>query len=130
MQLVPMSFEGEIKPLQPGTYSARIAAGEPRLNKAGTGYYINWRFETFGSPDVNGKSVFYMTPTSGGWVTKLADLHKAATGEAIDKKQSGYDPQMLIGREVMITVFERAYQAADGSEKTSLDIKAVAPLKQ
>ncbi len=123
MALVPMDFSGEIKPLSPGVYNARIVAGEVKYSKEKNTPYINWQLETFGSPEVNGKRVFYMTPLSGGWVTKLADLHKAATGEAIDKKATSYDPEMLVGRELTATLVNREYQG-----KTSLDVKAVAPL--
>lgn len=125
MSLMPLNFEGEIKPLQPGTYTARIVAAEGKVGKTSGNPYINWQLETFGTPEVNGKRVFHMTPTSGGYVIKLAELHKAATGEDIDKKAKQYDPEMLVGKEVTITVTNREYEG-----KTSLEVKSVAPLKQ
>lgn len=123
--LLPMNFDGEIKPLSAGVYAARIIAAEGRVGKTSGNPYINWQLETFGSPEVNGKRVFHMTPTSGGWVTKLAELHKAATGEDIDKKAKQYDPEMLVGKEVTITLTTREYQGKD-----QLEVKAVAPYKQ
>ena len=129
MALMPLDFTGEVTPLTPGVYTARIIAAEPKTSAAGNPY-INWQLETFGSPEVNGKRIFHTTPTSGGWVTKLADLHKAATGEDIDKKAKSYDPEMLVGREIVATVTNRTYKGSDGSDKTSLEIKAVAPLRK
>lgn len=129
MSLTPMDFSGEIKPLTAGTYAARIIAGEGTVSKAGNPM-INWQFETFGSPEVSGKRIFYTTMTSGGWVSKLADLHKAATGEPIDKTAKQYDPQMLVSREVTVTVVNKDYQKNDGSAGTRIEVVSVAPYKQ
>lgn len=128
MSLVPMNFDNEVTPLAPGVYKARIVGAEVKQGKTkddGTPgiNYVNWRLETFGSPEVNGKSVFHMTPLEGGFVTKLAELHKAATREDIDKKQKQYDPEMLIGKELVATLTQREYNG-----KTQLEVKAVAPL--
>lgn len=125
MALVPMDFSGEITPLQPGTYSARIVAAEVKTSQKGNPY-VDWQFETFGSPEVNGKRIFYSTPMSGGWVTKLAELHKAATGEDIDKKSKSYDPDMLVGKELVATVVNESYTAKDGTAKTKLAVKSLA----
>lgn len=123
--LVPMDFENEIKPLQAGTYTARIIKGEGVTSKAGNPM-INWQLETFGSPEVNGKRIYHTTMTSGGWVTKLAEFHKAATGEEIDKKQKQYDPEMLVGKEIVVTVVDENYTASDGTQKARLGVKSVA----
>lgn len=125
MALLPMDFSGEITPLTPGTYSVRIIAGEGKIAQSGKPY-INWQLETFGSPEVNGRRVYHRTPTSGGWVTKLAELHKAATGEDIDKEAKQYDPEMLVGKEVTVTVVNESYTGNDGSAKTRLAVKSVA----
>ena len=127
--LMPLDFSGEVTPLKPGTYNARIVAAEAKTSQNGNPY-INWQLETFGSPEVNGRRLFHTTPTTGGWVTKLAELHRAATGEDIDKKAKQYDPNMLVGRELIATVTMRNYTAKDGSPKETLEIKSVAPLKQ
>ncbi len=124
MSLLPMDFDGEIKPLSAGTYAARIVAAEGKTSAKGNPY-INWQLESFGSPEVNGKRVFHTTPTTGGWVTKLAELHKAATGEDIDKKAKQYDPEMLVGKEITMTVIEESYTANDGTQKTRLAVKSV-----
>lgn len=129
MALAPMDFSEEVTPLSPGVYNARIVAAEVKTSAKGNPY-VNWQIETFGSPDINGKRLFHTTPLSGGWVTKLAELHKAATGEEIDKKAKQYDPEMLVGRELVATVVSRSYKGNDGTDKTGLEIKAVAPLKQ
>ena len=126
--LMPMSFEGEVKPLTAGTYAARISAAEGKTSAKGNPY-INWQLETFGSPEVNGKRLFHTTPTTGGWVTKLAELHEAATGQKIDKKAKQYDPEMLVGKELTVTVVEESYTANDGTQKTRLGVKSVAPYK-
>ena len=129
MSLVPMDFSGEITPLNPGVYNARIVAAEVKTSKTGNPY-VNWQIETFGSPEVNGKRLFHTTPLQGGFVTKLAELHEAATGEKIDKKAKSYDPEMLVGKELVATVVTRAYTGNDGSAKQGLEIKAVAPLRK
>lgn len=123
--LIPMDFSSEITPLQPGTYNARIIAGVGKVS-AKNNPMIDWQLETYGSPDVNGKRVFYTTMTSGGWVTKLAELHKAATGEEIDKKAKQYDPEMLVGKEIVVTVVTESYTGNDGTPKTKLAVKSVA----
>lgn len=123
--LIPLNFEGEIKPLPPGTYSARIIAGEGKVSAKGNPY-INWQLETFGSADVNGKRVFHTTPTTGGWVTKLAEFHKAATGENIDKTAKQYDPEMLVGKELTVTLVSESYPASDGTQKERMAVKSVA----
>lgn len=128
MALAPLDFSGEVTPLQPGVYNMRIVAAEVKQSQNGNPY-VNWQIEAFGSPEVNGKRVFHKTPLSGGWVSKLAELHKAATGQDIDKKAKQYDPEMLVGKEIVATVVSRAYKGNDGSDKTGLEIKAVAPLK-
>lgn len=125
MSLMPLDFTGEVTPLQPGTYSARIVAAEAKTSAAGNPY-INWQLETFGTPEVNGRRIFHTTPTTGGWVTKLAELHKAATGEDIDKKAKQYDPEMLIGKELTATVAMRSYTANDGTPKTAIEVKSFA----
>lgn len=125
MNLLPMDFSGEITPLKPGTYTARIVQAEGKMSQAGKPY-INWQIETFGSPEVNGRRVFHTTPTTGGWVSKLAELHKAATGEDIDKKSKQYDPDMLVGKEIIVTVVAESYVANDGSPKERLAVKSVA----
>lgn len=125
MSLLPMDFSGEITPLNPGVYTARIVAGEGKISQ-NQKPYINWQLETFGSPEVTGRRVFHTTPTTGGWVSKLAELHKAATGEDIDKKSKSYDPEMLIGKEVTVTLVNETYPANDGTQKTRLAVKAVA----
>lgn len=130
MALIPMDFSEEVTPLSPGVYNARIVAADIKHAKESGKPYINWQLETFGSPEVNGKRVFHTTPLSGGWVSKLAELHKAATGEEIDKKAKQYDPEMLIGREVTATLTTRNYTKSDGTAGSSLEIKAVAPFKQ
>lgn len=124
MALLPMDFSGEIKPLTPGTYAARIMQAENRIGKSGKPF-VNWTLETYGSPEVNGKRVYHMTPTTGGWVTKLADLHKAATGEAIDKAAGQYDPEMLVGKEITVTVVNESYTANDGTQATRIAVKSV-----
>ncbi len=129
MSLMPLDFSGEVTPLQPGTYAARIVAAEAKTSQNGNPY-INWQLETYGSPEVNGRRLFHTTPTTGGWVTKLAELHKAATGEDIDKKAKQYDPEMLIGRELVATVANRSYTAQDGSQKNTLEVKSLAPAKK
>ncbi len=88
MALVPMDFSGEVKPLEAGTYNARIIAAQVKTSAAGNPY-VDWQLETFGDQAINGKRIFYSTPLSGGWVSKLAELHQAATGEAIDKIVAG-----------------------------------------
>lgn len=123
--LQPLDFSGEITPLQPGTYSARIIAAEGKTSAKGNPY-INWQLETFGSPEVSGKRIFHTTPTTGGWVTKLAELHKAATGEDIDKKAKQYDAEMLVGKELTVTLVSESYPANDGTQKTRLGVKSVA----
>jgi len=129
MALTPLDFSGEVTPLQPGVYNARIVAAENKTSANGNPY-INWQLETFGSPEVNGRRIFHSTPTTGGWVTKLAELHKAATGQEIDKKAKQYDPEMLVGKEITATLTQRTYKANDGTEKTALEVKAVAPYRQ
>lgn len=124
MALVPLDFSGEITPLKPGTYSARIVATEVKTSQAGKPY-INWQLETFGAPEVNGRRVYHTTPTSGGFVTKLAELHEAVTGEKIDKEARQYDPEMLVGRELTVTLINENYTANDGTPKTRLAVKAV-----
>jgi len=124
-----MDFSEEVTPLNPGIYNARIVAAEIKNARESGKPYVNWQLETFGSPEVNGRRVFHTTPLSGGWVSKLAELHKAATGQEIDKKAKQYDPEMLVGKEVTVTLTNRTYKANDGSDKTTLEIKAVAPKK-
>ena len=124
MALVPMDFSGEIKPLSPGIYAARIVAAEVKHGKESGNPYVNWQLETFGSPEVNGKRVFHMTQLQGGYVTKLAELHKAATGQDIDKTAKSYDPEMLIGKEVTVTLTSREYNG-----KTQMEVKAVSSIK-
>lgn len=126
MALVPMDFSGEIKPLTPGVYSMRIVGAEVKYSKEKNQPYVNWNLEAFGSPDVNGQRVFYTTPLQGGWVTKLADLHRAATGEEIDKTAKQYDPEMLVGREVTATLVTRNYTTNTGEQRSGVEIKAVA----
>ncbi len=126
MALAPMDFSGEVKPLTAGVYKARIVSAEVKASKAGNPY-VNWTLETFGSPEVNGKRVYHATPLSGGWVTKLAELHKAATGEDIDKEAKSYDPEMLVSKEVTIALGMRSYTAQDGTQKESTEVKSVSP---
>ncbi len=129
MALVPLDFSGEVKPLSPGIYNARIVAAEVKTSAAGN-LCVNWQLETYGSPEVNGKRLFHTPPLAGGWIIKLAELHKAATGEDIDKKAKQYDPEMLVGREVTATVASHNYTSNTGEAKTALEIKAVAPIKK
>lgn len=115
----------EFAPIAPGTYSARIVDCEVKDSKAGN-QYANWKLELFGTPDVNNRVVFHSTPFKGGWVTKLAELYKAATGQEIDKKKA-FDTDMLIGKEVKVTLAEG--RTKDGEVSQYPDVKSVKTLQ-
>jgi hypothetical protein len=114
----------EFTPIAPGTYSARIVDCEVKDSKAGN-QYANWKLELFGSPDVANRVVFHSTPFKGGWVTKLAELYKAAIGQEIDKKKP-FDTDMLIGKEVKVTLTEGKDQ--NGELRKYPDVKSVAAI--
>jgi hypothetical protein len=112
-------------PVPPGTYSARIKECEQRESKAGNPY-LNWKLELFGTPEVNNRVVFHMTMVKGKAAFRLQELYSAATGEQISDK-TGFDTDMLIGKEITVTLTEAKDQ--EGNVRPFPEVKAVAALK-
>lgn len=83
--------------------------------------YIGWEMETFGEAEEknNGRKVFHNTPITGPGAFRLKDFYKAAMGEELTGE---FDPSMLYGRELEITVGQQKNQP----EYT--EIKSVKPL--
>jgi len=124
MSLIKPDWTEETQPVKPGTYAARIKECEVKTSQAGKPYG-NWKLELFGSPDVNNRVVFMSTPFGGKGIFRLAELHKAATGEEIDRN-AAYDTDMLIGKEVSVTLVEGKDQ--NGNARSFPDVKSVAKL--
>jgi hypothetical protein len=122
--LVTPDLSEEIKPIEPGIYSARITSGEVKVSKRGQNM-IKWTFSLFGREDVFGRTVTMHTMLSGPTISKLKQLYKAATGE--DLPNGDFDTDILLGKEVTLVLDKGKNQ--DGQESKYLDVKSVSPIE-
>lgn len=112
--LVTPDFSEVQDQVEPGIYKVRVVGhkldkwegkdGKPPTN------YINWTLEEFGAADPknNGRKHFHKTALNGKGAFRLQAFYKATMGENIGA--SGFDPTMLYGKEVEITVVENPKQ--------------------
>lgn len=125
MGLIKPDWTEETTPVQPGVYSARIKDCEVKTGKDSGKPYGNWKLELYGSPEVNNRVIFMSTPFGGKGIFRLGELYKAATGQEIDKNAQ-FDTDMLIGKEVTVTLVEGKDQ--NGNARSFPDVKSVSAL--
>lgn len=116
MALVKPDFSEVAEEVGPGTYRGVIKSAEMgKWEKSGT-EYVNWTIETVGSQDPknNGRKIFHKTPVSGKGAFRLQDFYKAAMGQSLTA--AGFDTQMLLGRQIELTLVEGVNRAT--GEKT------------
>jgi len=119
--LVTPNFDELSGSLEPGTYNARIIAGEVTESKAGNPM-IKWTMEVFGhkDPKMNGLTIFDRTMISGKGAFRLQDLYRAAMKEEL---KGAFDTDMLLGKEIKITLVQGTQQ--DGTPSKYPEVKTV-----
>lgn len=124
MLLVP-DFSEVSDQVTPGTYCTRVTGAKPGEWSTGT-KYINWELETFAEEDQknNGRKIFHKTPIAGKGAFRLQQFYKAAMKQDIGPK--GFDTEMLLGKEVKVTVVDGTTK--DGNASGYTEVKAVSPL--
>lgn len=82
---------------------------------------LKWELETFNEaePKNNGRKIFLQTAIGGKYLSKFENLYFAAMGEKY-KRGTAFDAQMLMGREVELTLVQ---------QKTNADFTDVASIK-
>lgn len=111
--------------VESGIYKTRIVGHKigswaGRDGKKDT-HYVGWTLETFGENEDknNGRRIFHNTAINGAGAFRLKDLYKAAMREELS---SEFDPTMLYGREVEVTV------APQLNKPEFTEVKTVKPL--
>lgn len=108
--LIEPDFTEVKEAVEPGIYKVRIVAHRVDKWSGKEGKkdtpYIGWTLDTFGSVEAkdDGRKIFHNTPISGPGAFRLKDLFKAAIGEEL---QGAFDPIMLYGREIEVTVVQQ-----------------------
>ena len=97
----------EVVEVKPGHYPARIVGSDVKQTKDGSGVYVAWNLEIFGSeeePALNGKRLPILnTMTAGPGAFGIKDLFKAVTGEEMTPGTQLHT-ENFHGREVYVTV--------------------------
>ena len=127
MALITADLSEVSSPLEPGTYKARVMSSTVKESQAGKPY-VKWQLETWGS-DVkshNGRTVYYNTPVTGGGAFRLADLYVAAMKTVLPKDNPAFDTDMLVGKEVEITLIEG--KDMNGEPSKYPEVKTVKPI--
>lgn len=108
----------------PGTYNVRITGYKLGEWQSGT-KFINWEAETFNEEDEknNGRKIFHRTPIEGKGAFLLQGFYKAAMKEELD---GAFDPEMLCGKELSMTVVDGTDKQGNPSGYT--EVKTVKPL--
>lgn len=125
MALIKPDFSEVSKPIQPGTYNARVVAGEIQTSQKGQPM-VSWKLELFGSPDVNNRVVFTRTMVSGPGASRLKQLYAAAIGEDL-KDGEQFDTDSLIGKEINVTLVQG--KDKEGNVSQYPDVKATTPYR-
>lgn len=132
-----MNFDADPNgPIPDGNYQARISGYEEKVStKSGSPYQL-WHLELFGNAKVNGRKVSLMTtdgrPDSAGepltWgISRLRQLYKAAVGTDLVEGQQ-FDTDMLMSKEVLVSLAQRQFTGNNGEQKTSSEVKAITPI--
>lgn len=126
MSLIKPDFSEMKEDVSPGTYQVRVVDHEMgswagKDGKPDT-QYIKWTLETVGEADPknNGRRIWHSTPYTGGGAFRLANFFKACTGEELNKENPEFDTDMLMSRELMVTV--------DKNPKGYIEVKSEAPV--
>lgn len=103
-ELITPDFSEVKDNVGPGTYSVRVTDCALKEYSTGT-KYLNWKLETFDEADSknNGRTIFHKTPIAGKAAFLLQDFYKAAMKQELE---GSFDPNMLMGKEVSITVVD------------------------
>lgn len=126
--LITPDFSEVKDSVEPGVYSGRITAHKvdtwPGKDGKKPTMYIKWTFETFNEEDPknNGRKISMNTPINGPGAFRLKQLFTAAMGEE-PKQGEGFDPAMLMGKEVSLTVVQQ--KDKQGQETEYTDVKSV-----
>lgn len=121
--LVEADFTEVQDQVDPGVYKVRIKevkTGEwqGKDGKPDT-KFLNWYLETWDEPEQknNGRIIFHKTPYTGKGAFRLQEFYKAVLGEKLTKESSSFDTEMLLGKELEVTVidgFNKQTQQATG----------------
>lgn len=105
----------------PGEYHVRVTGAElgewaGKEGKPPT-KFVKWQLETVNEAEAknNGRRIWHATPYTGGGAFRLSNFFKAATGEALTA-ESSFDTEMIMGRELMVTV--------DTNDKGYIEVRA------
>lgn len=127
--LIEPDFSEVKDSVEPGIYNGRIvdAKVDQWAGKEGkkATVYVKWTFETFNEADPknNGRKISTNTPVNGPGAFRLKQLYKAATGEECAGQ---FDPTMLYGKELELTVVQQ--KDKNGQETEYTDVKTVKPI--
>lgn len=123
--LVTPDFSGVQDRVDVGIYKTRVVDSKVDMWTGKDGKpnttFIAWTLETFSEAEDknNGRKIFHRTPIEGPGAFRLKDFYKAVMGEECS---SAFDPSMLHGREVEVTI------AQQKSAPEYTEVKAVRPI--
>lgn len=128
MKITPDFSEAteDLGTLPDGTYKTRIVDVEPKQSAKGTNY-LKWKLQVFGgvgdAARFNNWPVYYNTMIEGRGSGMLKNFLTCAMGEQVAGE---FDTEMLLGREVEVTV--QTGKDEMGRDRKWPDVKAVAKI--
>lgn len=115
--LITPDFSEVSDRVAPGIYKVRVVGAkadkwEGKDGKKDT-HYINWTLEQFDADEEknNGRKLFHKTPINGAGAFRLQEFYRAAMGE--ECPAGGFDREMLLGRELEVTVIDGKTKAGE-----------------
>ena len=93
-----------------GDYLAKPVNAELRKSERTGGRYFSWRFQLVEPKKYKGKTLYDRTSLKPDALWNLRNLIHAATGKNIAGKVLNFDPEVVYGKPLMITVEDDEYE--------------------
>lgn len=127
MPIIEPDFsESTDKPIEAGTYNARIMSSEVRTSQAGN-QYVKWKLSLYGCEGeyacFNNRYVWHNTMLTGRGAGMLKKFVKAATGA---EPTVPFDTDSLVSKEVSLVLVPGTDQQGNPSDWP--EVKAVTPI--
>lgn len=91
----------------PGDYLVKIIEAEKARKDEASAYYYRWRFQVKAPEEFKGRNVSMTTSLAPQALFNLRNLIFAATGKNVAGKSVKFEPGMLYGKEIAVTVEDR-----------------------
>jgi Protein of unknown function (DUF669) len=107
-----------------GDYLAKPVNAELRKSEKSGSRYISWRFQVVEPKKYKGKTLYDRTSLKPDALWNLRNLVHAALGKNIAGKVVNFDPEVVYGKPLMITVEDDEYEGKIRSQIVDYQPKA------